>query len=99
MVKRRVKDGRTLAQLAGVGRATLKDLELLGVRTVAQLARRSPGRMYERLCGLTGCRQDPCVLDVFAAAVAQARDPGLPAAQRDWWWWSRKRKAAGKRAR
>jgi hypothetical protein len=42
---------------------------------------------------LTGTRQDPCVLDGFRCAVAQARDPHLPAAQRNWWWWSRQRKA------
>ena len=74
----------------------MKDFELLGIRTVAQLARRSPERLYARLCELTNCRQDPCVLDVFAATVAQARNPRLPKAQCDWWYWSRKRKSGTK---
>lgn len=91
MATRRVKRERTLGQLCGVGPATLKDLERLGVRSVAQLARRSPRRMYERLCVLTACRQDPCVLDVFEAAVAQAKNPRLAAEKREWWWWSRRR--------
>jgi len=37
------------------------------------------------------------VLDVFRAAVAQARDPRLPAEQCQWWYWSRKRKAGAGR--
>jgi hypothetical protein len=36
------------------------------------------------------------VLDTFCCAVAQARDPGLPAEQRNWWYWSRLRKAKAK---
>jgi hypothetical protein len=36
---------------------------------------------------------DICCLDVFRAAVAQARNPHLPVEQCQWWYWSRKRKA------
>jgi hypothetical protein len=85
-------DRRALADLEGIGPAMLADLELLGVRDVAALARQDPQALYDRLCRLQGARQDPCVLDTFHCAVAQARDPGLPAAQRKWWWWSRLRK-------
>jgi hypothetical protein len=73
----------------------LRDFQLLGVTTVAELAREEPRELYARLCTITGKRQDPCVLDVFAAAIAQARDPDLPPAQRQWWYWSRERKRAG----
>jgi hypothetical protein len=72
----------------------LADLALLEVHDVGTLARQDAGLLYERLCTKTGTRQDPCVLDVFSCAVAQARDPDLPAAQRRWWWWSRARKAS-----
>jgi hypothetical protein len=41
---------------------------------VAQLARRSPKRLYRQLERTTGKKQDPCVLDTFRAAVAQALD-------------------------
>ena len=37
--------------------------------------------------------EDICVLDVFRCAVAQAKNPRLPAAQRNWWYWSRLRKS------
>ena len=86
---------RQLADLISVGPAIRRDLEKLGVHTVAQLARRKPERLYRELCRKTRQRQDPCVLDVFRAAVAQACDPDLPIEQCVWWYWSLKRKAAG----
>ena len=84
---------RQLRDLVSIGPAMLKDFELLGISSVAQLRRRSPERMYKELCRLRGQRLDPCCLDVFVAAVAQAKDPQLPIEQRQWWYWSRKRKA------
>lgn len=89
---------RNLQDLISVGPAMLRDFELLGVHSVAQLARRDPRKLYEKLCALTGQRQDVCVLDVFRAAVAQARNPLLPAEQSQWWYWSRQRKARDGRA-
>jgi len=84
---------RCLADLDSVGPAMLRDFERLGIRSVAQLARRNPEKLYEQLCERTGQAVDICCLDVFRAAVAQARNPSLPAEQRRWWYWSRKRKA------
>ena len=68
------------------------DFEILGIRSVAQLAKQDPHKLYEKLGRVARQHQDICVLDTFAAAVAQARNPRLPAAQCQWWWWSRKRK-------
>jgi nucleotidyltransferase/DNA polymerase involved in DNA repair len=85
-------DERKLEDLVSIGPAMLDDLELLGVHSVAQLSRRNPQAMYERLCRLKRQRLDPCCLDVFVAAVAQARDPNLPIEQRQWWYWSKMRK-------
>jgi hypothetical protein len=85
--------GRTLTDLAGVGPSIEKNLQSLGVQTVAELARRDADELYIALCHATGARQDPCVLDTLRCAVAQARDGDLPRQQRDWWWWSRARKA------
>jgi Pathogenicity locus len=83
---------RQLGDLISIGPAMLRDFEMLGIRSVAQLARQNPKRMYERLCRVTAQPQDICCLDVFCAAVAQARNPRLPAEQCQWWFWSRKRK-------
>jgi Pathogenicity locus len=84
---------RELRDLVSIGPAMLRDFDLLGIASVAQLSRRSPEKLYEKLCQLTGQPQDICCLDVFRAAVAQARNPLLPLEQRQWWYWSRRRKA------
>lgn len=81
-----------MADLISIGPAMLRDFELLKIRSVEQLARQNPQRIYSKLCRLTGKRMDICCLDVFRAAVAQARDPRLPAEQCQWWYWSRRRK-------
>lgn len=78
----------SLAGLRNIGPAMLRDLELLGIRSVAQLARRNAVALYLRLQRLTGKRQDPCVWDTFAAAIHQARTgEALP-----WWHFTRERK-------
>jgi len=88
-------DTRQLTDLHGIGSAMLKDFDLLGVRSVAQLARCAGDELYHRLCKITNTRMDPCVHDVFVCAVEQARDPNLPREKCDWWYWSRIRKKAG----
>jgi len=87
---------RRLQDLISVGPAMLRDFDQLGVHTVPQLAKQHPKKMCARLERLTGRRLDPCVLDTFEAAVAQARNPRLSAEKCQWWYWSRKRKAAAK---
>ncbi len=93
------RQSRRLTDLAGVGPAILEDLDLLGIHTVKQLARHDPRTLYRRLCAMTGKRMDPCVVDVFSAAVAHARDPQLDAERRCWWYWSRVRKSAAAASR
>jgi len=84
---------RELRDLVSIGPAMLRDFELLGIASVAQLSRQNPERLYEKLCQVPGQPQDICCLDVFRAAVAQARNPHLPLDQCQWWYWSRRRKA------
>jgi nucleotidyltransferase/DNA polymerase involved in DNA repair len=85
------KELRQLDDLISVGPAMVRDFQVLGIRSVSQLARQNPDQMYERLCRTTGKQQDICCLDVFRAAVAQARNPRLPTEKCQWWYWSRKR--------
>jgi hypothetical protein len=84
---------RQLKDLVSIGPAMLEDFELLGIHSVAQLKRRDPQRMYRDLCRMRNQAIDPCCLDTFVAAVAQAKDPNLPIEQRQWWYWSRVRKS------
>ncbi len=82
---------RQIKDLVSIGPAMLEDFEVLGIDSVAQLRRRNPQRMYRELCRIKKQVIDPCCLDVFVAAVAQAKDPNLPIEQRRWWYWSRVR--------
>ena len=84
---------RELGDLVSIGPAMLRDFELLGIRSVAELSKRNPEKLYEKLCRITEQPQDICCLDVFRAAVEQARNPRLPAEQCQWWYWSRRRRA------
>lgn len=90
---------RTLEDLVSIGPAMRRDFRQLGVNTVEELADRNPQALYDALCRKTGRRQDPCVLDTFRAAVAQARDPDLPIEYCVWWFWSRVRKGEVKAPR
>jgi hypothetical protein len=92
-LKAMAKSERQLIDLISVGPSIREDFAKLGIAEVQQLAKANPKQLYDRLCRLTGERQDPCVLDVFMAAVAQAKNPRLPAAQCQWWYWSSVRKA------
>jgi hypothetical protein len=90
------KTNRQLADLISIGPAMLRDFELLRIRSVAQLARQNPRRLYDKLGRVAGQHQDICVLDAFCAAVAQARNPKLAVEKCQWWYWSKKRKTGKK---
>ena len=92
-IKRNTKQLRELRDLISIGPAMVRDFKLLGVDSVAKLARQNAESLYKKLCRVTGQRQDICVLDTFRAGVAQARNPRLPVEQCQWWYWSRQRKA------
>jgi len=88
---------RRLIDLRSVGPATIADFTTLGISTVEDLAVCDATELYARLCAVTGARHDPCCEDVFAAAIAQARDPDLPREECHWPYWSRIRKQRGAR--
>ncbi len=83
---------RKLSDLVSVGPATIKDFDVLGIKTIEQLAKCEARKLYEKLCKATGVRHDPCVEDVFEAAIAQAKDPTLPHEKKQWYYYSRLRK-------
>lgn len=88
-----MSDARQLKDLRSVGEATLRDFRVLGIHSVRELAVHEPKDLYRTLCLTMTTTLDVCVLDVFTAAVAQARDPNLPREKQDWWYWSRQRKS------
>jgi hypothetical protein len=80
---------RSLTDLPNIGKAAAADLRRLGFSTPEQIAGQDPHDMYERLCVLTGVRQDPCVLDVFTS-VTDFLSGNPP---RPWWDFSAIRKS------
>jgi hypothetical protein len=68
----------------------LADFAVLGIETVEALAARDPAELYHVLQERTGRRHDPCVQDVFAATIHQARTGEAL----DWWQFTPARKAA-----
>lgn len=78
-----------LEQLPNIGPAGAADLRLLGINAPGDLVGRDPYAMYETLCRITDRRHDPCVIDVFLAAV---RFMGGDAAK-PWWAYTAERKA------
>ena len=78
-----------LEQLPNVGKATAGDFRLLGIETPQQIIGHDPYELYDRLCAITGQRQDPCVMDVFIATTRfMAGEPKAP-----WWKYTAERKA------
>ncbi len=77
-----------LTSLMNVGPRIEGDLNRLGIGSVEALRGLDADDLFERLCELTGTRQDPCVLDTFRSAVDQANGE----AARPWWEYSRERK-------
>ena len=76
-----------LMRLPSIGPKAAADLRGLGVRSIKDLARRDPERLYQALCRSTGVRQDPCVLYGFRCAVYAAGTPGPEPELLKWWNW------------
>ena len=83
-----------LLTLPGIGPSLARDLRDLGVRRVADLERRDPERLYARLNGLRGRRQDPCVLYAFRCAAYYARTTRPRPELLKWWNWKDRRVGA-----
>lgn len=92
LIKSSGLDQRPLSVLEGVGKAMQRDFLLLGIQTVADLKGQNPLKLFKKLEKITRQKQDPCVLDVFTCAIAQAEDENLAPEKKKWWYWSRLRK-------
>ena len=88
MTKDKLKITHELFSLMNVGVATYNDLQLLGIDSIDQLAHASLDELYLCLQEITDQTQDPCVWDVFAAIVNEART----GKKQPWWEWTKIRK-------
>jgi hypothetical protein len=77
-----------LEDIPNVGPRVAADLRRLGIVSPSDLRGRDPYAMYDDLCKQTGKRHDPCLLDVFIAAV-RFMEEGL---NKPWWKYTAERK-------
>lgn len=77
-----------LDALPNIGKSIAGDLVLIGITHPGQLPGKNPFDLYDQLCKKKGTRIDPCVIDVFMAAV-DFMEGGSP---KPWWKFTGKRK-------
>ena len=82
------KANNELLSLMNVGTATYKDLQLLKIHSIHQLADADADELYTRLQKITGQAHDPCVWDIFAAAINEA----CSGKKQPWWEFTKIRK-------
>lgn len=82
------KSSNELMTLKNIGKATYQDLQLLGIKSIKELAKCDPDELYMRIQKITGTKHDLCVWDVFAAIIHEARTGEKQA----WWHWTSIRK-------
>ena len=82
-----VADMRDLQRIPGIGPSLAQDLADLGICRVTDLRRRSPERLYQRLCTIRGEHIDRCVLYVFRCAVYFASESRHDPERIKWWNW------------
>ena len=77
-----------LEDLPNIGPSLAGNLRQVGIEKPNELRGQDPYLLYDMLCGLTGTRQDPCVLDTFISAVRFME--GAP--PHPWWHYTSERK-------
>ncbi|MDB5272338.1 MAG: pathogenicity locus [Chitinophagaceae bacterium] len=85
-------------QIPGVGKAVARDLYELGFRTIADLKKQDPEKLYVLHNNLRGEVQDICMLYTFRCAVYYAETPNekREAQKLKWWHWMDKVKVDSK---
>ncbi|MFP4168783.1 MAG: helix-hairpin-helix domain-containing protein [Desulfonatronovibrionaceae bacterium] len=77
-----------LEELPNIGKPIAAKLRLIGIDHPKKLIGMQPFEMHADLCAKTGKREDPCLLDVFMAAV-HFMEGGAPL---PWWEFTPERK-------
>ena len=76
-----------LQTIPGVGPSLARDLRLLGIEKIADLAGREPEELYRRLEERVGHHVDRCVLYVFRSSVYFAGQTRPEPELTRWWNW------------
>ena len=74
--------------IPNVGPAMARDFALLGLKSPSDLKGKDAYKLYQKMCKVSGTRQDPCVLDTYIAVIDFMN--GAPA--RPWFYYTKARK-------
>jgi Pathogenicity locus len=88
MKAKSARDAKTLESIPNIGKSIANDLRGLGIHQPLQLCGLDPYKLYQDIAIVTGVRHDPCLCDVFIAAIKfMEGGPPLP-----WWYYTAERK-------
>lgn len=76
-----------LQKIPYVGKATEKDLLLLGFDSIASLKGADSEKMYQKECEMKGVKIDRCQLYVYRMAVYYAENEVHDPEKLKWWNW------------
>jgi hypothetical protein len=88
MKAKTVSEVKKWQDIPNVGPAMERDFTLLGLKQPQDLKGKDAFLLYQKMCNVSGSRQDPCVLDTYMAAVDFMN--GAPA--RPWFYYTKGRK-------
>jgi hypothetical protein len=78
---------KELRTIPGVGKSISVDLWNLGIRSVTDLRKKNPERLYERHCAQKNMIVDRCMLYVLRCAVYYASEKKPKPELLLWWNW------------
>jgi len=82
------KEVEKFQDIPNVGPAMARDFNVLGLHKPTDLINKNPLALYNKMCKVSGARQDPCVLDTYIAVIDFMN--GAPA--RPWYFYTKGRK-------
>ncbi len=80
-----------LQSIPGIGKSIARDLQNIGIYSVADLKGKDPEKLYEQSNRLAGTIQDRCLLYVFREAVYFAGNKNHDPEKLKWWNWKDKK--------
>lgn len=76
-----------LLEIPGVGKSIFRDLQNIGINTIADLQGKDPETLYMQSNSYAGKVQDRCLLYVFRCAVYYAEQENPEPEKLKWWNW------------
>ena len=76
-----------LEKIPGVGKSIAKNLQEIGIKTIADLKGKDPEKLFDKSNRFVGAVQDRCLLYVFRCAVYYAEHKTHDSEKLKWWKW------------